>query len=109
MYSGSNFLGASLPWPVLLAATAEVGSRRLDEYVATWNMETVAQCLHYCRDWNTNARKSVVVHGVVGSILRCMSITSLMELPVSWLRVMGVSRHVVGLVWIDSGVAFPQS
>ncbi|CAM9151466.1 unnamed protein product [Ectocarpus sp. 4 AP-2014] len=61
--------------------TTEMASRRLDEHVSCWTMDTISQCLGYCRDWNTNARKAVVVHALVGSILRCVSITSLKELP----------------------------
>ncbi|CAB1108406.1 unnamed protein product [Ectocarpus sp. CCAP 1310/34] len=61
--------------------TTEMASRRLDEHVSSWTMDTISQCLGYCRDWNTNARKAVVVHALVGSILRCVSITSLKELP----------------------------
>lgn len=63
-------------------ATTEMSSRRLDEHVSSWTMDTIGQCLGYCRDWNTNARKAVVVHALVGSILRCVSIASLKELPV---------------------------
>ena len=62
-----------------------MSSRRLDEHVSSWTLETIAQCLGYCRDWNTNARKAVVVHALVGSILRCVSVASLKELPVSFL------------------------
>ncbi|CAM9603348.1 unnamed protein product, partial [Hapterophycus canaliculatus] len=62
-------------------ATTEMSSRRLDEHVSSWTMDTIGQCLGYCRDWNTNARKAVVVHALVGSILRCVSIASLKELP----------------------------
>eukprot|EP00752_Nemacystus_decipiens_P007443 g6652.t2 len=62
-------------------ATTEMSSRRLDEHVSCWNMDTIGQCLGYCRDWNTNARKAVVVHALVGSILRCFSIGSLKDLP----------------------------
>ncbi|CAM9411585.1 unnamed protein product [Ectocarpus fasciculatus] len=61
--------------------TTEMASHRLDEHVSSWTMDTISQCLGYCRDWNTNARKAVVVHALVGSILRCVSITSLKELP----------------------------
>lgn len=68
---------------MLSETTTEMASRRLDEHVSSWTMDTISQCLGYCRDWNTNARKAVVVHALVGSILRCVSITSLKELPVS--------------------------
>ncbi|CAN0520791.1 unnamed protein product, partial [Ectocarpus sp. 12 AP-2014] len=46
--------------------TTEMASRRLDEHVSSWTMDTISQCLGYCRDWNTNARKAVVVHALVG-------------------------------------------
>lgn len=49
-------------------------------------MDTIALCLGYCKDWNTNARKSVVVHALVGSILRCVSISSLKDIPVRGVR-----------------------
>lgn len=64
------------------SAATEMASRKLDKFIASWNMDTVAQCLGYCRDWNTNAKKAIVVQAVVGSILRCFRISSLKDLPV---------------------------
>ncbi|CAN0422185.1 unnamed protein product, partial [Discosporangium mesarthrocarpum] len=60
-----------------VGATTEMASRLLDQHVAKWNLATVGQCLSYCRDWNTNARRAVVVQALLGSILRCVSMTSL--------------------------------
>ena len=60
-----------------------MSSRKLDEFVSSWTMETVSQCLSYCRDWNTNAKKAIVVHALLGSILRCVGIASLKEMPAS--------------------------
>lgn len=70
-------------WWGLAEAATEMSSRKLDKHVALWSMETIAQCLGYCRDWNTNAKKAIVVHAVLGSILRCVGIASLKEIPVS--------------------------
>jgi len=53
----------------------------LEDIVAGFSVEELSLCLSYLRDWNTNARNSIVAQQVLHHILRKFPPSVLQSLP----------------------------
>ncbi|CAM9766394.1 unnamed protein product [Chrysoparadoxa australica] len=59
----------------------ELLNAKLDAFVKEWDDEKLLLCLTWCKDWNTNARKSAVAQALLASLFRSFSFARLKKLP----------------------------